>query len=821
MKKMPTTFEVLSKKLHKSFTLACGVAVAATGSQMVLAQDQERGALAIEEVMVTARKRQESIQDVPIAVTSITSQLENPAIRNLRDIEGLAPNVQIRQSMGRTAGHAISIRGIGYSNDEKSFDPAVGVVYDGVALTTNSGALIDNFDIESIEVMRGPQGTLFGKNTIAGVIALNRTDPTGELGGSISGTLGNFGRTDVKAIINVPIVEDVLAAKFFGASLQDDGYIYNVTLEKDVAKQDYLNYGVKLLWTPNERFSAKLTIETIDDQSDNGAFRNLTGLGGNRAIALQDGFSGGWEPYSPAIAALTALEGPAATPWRVQAYDDNASYPDIRGEDCLLENDPGSTATTTSAAKENIGDMQTDAITLQMDYEFSNGSTVTYIYGHRDTEEYAVWPYSGSACDFITIDNINENDQQSHELRWATSGDNFDFVVGLYQMENSYSQDWFTYDFWELVRTPELLVSLYGATPEQVDRLGNDFGQNIYQSQEAKSQAVFGQLDYDITERLEVSLGLRYSKDEKDFFARQFCIKADADRDLQNWSTCVHGGSYAEEDQTGNWDESWSKTTGKLGLSYRVNDDVMVYGSFATGFHSGGFYGKNQRLVDYAITYEPEEIESLEVGAKMEFFNNRVRLNVAAFSSNVDQLQAVTTLPADDGTAVSVPFNVGEVEYQGLEFEGMARITDEFTLSGAIGILDAEYKSFDADLSSTNGGNPVDNSYLTPKQAPELTLGVTANYTVEAFGGLVLTDLTYSWTDDFYTQEDNDPVSLVESYGKTNLSIAYDRDTYKIAAFVNNMEDNTNWVSRTTSTLITYGQQSKGRTYGIELLVNF
>lgn len=821
MKKMPTTFEVLSKKLHKSFTLACGVAVAATGSQMVLAQDQERGALAIEEVMVTARKRQESIQDVPIAVTSITSQLENPAIRNLRDIEGLAPNVQIRQSMGRTAGHAISIRGIGYSNDEKSFDPAVGVVYDGVALTTNSGALIDNFDIESIEVMRGPQGTLFGKNTIAGVIALNRTDPTGELGGSISGTLGNFGRTDVKAIINVPIVEDVLAAKFFGASLQDDGYIYNVTLEKDVAKQDYLNYGVKLLWTPNERFSAKLTIETIDDQSDNGAFRNLTGLGGNRAIALQDGFSGGWEAYSPAIAALTALEGPAATPWRVQAYDDNASYPDIRGEDCLLENDPGSTATTTSAAKENIGDMQTDAITLQMDYEFSNGSTVTYIYGHRDTEEYAVWPYSGSACDFITIDNINENDQQSHELRWATSGDNFDFVVGLYQMENSYSQDWFTYDFWELVRTPELLVSLYGATPEQVDRLGNDFGQNIYQSQEAKSQAVFGQLDYDITERLEVSLGLRYSKDEKDFFARQFCIKADADRDLQNWSTCVHGGSYAEEDQTGNWDESWSKTTGKLGLSYRVNDDVMVYGSFATGFHSGGFYGKNQRLVDYAITYEPEEIESLEVGAKMEFFNNRVRLNVAAFSSNVDQLQAVTTLPADDGTAVSVPFNVGEVEYQGLEFEGMARITDEFTLSGAIGILDAEYKSFDADLSSTNGGNPVDNSYLTPKQAPELTLGVTANYTVEAFGGLVLTDLTYSWTDDFYTQEDNDPVSLVESYGKTNLSIAYDRDTYKIAAFVNNMEDNTNWVSRTTSTLITYGQQSKGRTYGIELLVNF
>ena len=162
-------------------------------------------------------------------------------------------------------------------------------------------------------------------------------------------------------------------------------------------------------------------------------------------------------------------------------------------------------------------------------------------------------------------------------------------------------------------------------------------------------------------------MGLRYSKDEKDFFARQFCIKADADRDLQNWGECVHGAQYADDEKTGSWDESWSKTTGKAGLSYRLSEDVMVYGSYATGFHSGGFYGKNQRLVDYAITYDPEEIESLELGAKMEFLNNRVRLNVAAFSSNVEKLQAITTLPADDGTAVSVPFNVGEVEYQGFE----------------------------------------------------------------------------------------------------------------------------------------------------------
>jgi iron complex outermembrane receptor protein len=793
-----------------AITLMVGVGPFAT------AQDIQKPKLQLEEVVVTSRKREESIQDVPIAVTAITADLENSSIRNFRDLEGLAPNVQIRQSMGRTAGHAISIRGIGYSNDEKSFDPAVGVVVDGVAMTSTSGTLMDNFDIEKVEILRGPQGTLFGKNTIAGVISVTRTDPTGELGGKVSTTLGNDGRTDIKAIFNVPIIEDVLAAKFFTASLKDDGYIYNTTLEKDVAKQDFLSYGVKFLFTPNEDLTVRLTLEQIEDDSDNGAFRNLSGLGGNRSIALQDGFSGGWEPYSPLIAVLTSLD---TTDWRINAYNDNASFPDIRGDDCLLVNDPGSTSDTTSAAKENLGEMETDAVTLQVDYQLGDDSSLTYIYGYRDTYEQAIWPYSGSACDFITIDNLNENDQQSHEIRWNKSTDKYSVVLGLFQMENSYSQDWFTYDFWELVRTPELLVSLYGATPEQVARLGNDFGQNIFQSQEATGSAVFGQLDYQLTEKLELTVGARYTKDEKDFFARQFCIKADADRQLQNWDTCVHAATQAEK--TGNWDLSESKVTGRIGFGYQLENDILLYGSASTGFHSGGFYGKNQRLVDYAITYKPEEIVSYEIGAKMDLWDQRLRLNVAAFNSTVENLQAVTTLPAEDGTAISTPFNVGEVEYQGLEMEALALITDEFRISASVGYLDASYNSFDADLSGRTAGVPIDNSYLEPKQAPELTLGLTANYSTEFAGGLVGANAMYAWTDDFYTQEDNDPVSLVEAYGKTNLDIGYERDSYKISAFVNNLTDETNFVSRTSSTLITYGQQTRGRTYGVELQVSF
>ncbi|MFT6286115.1 MAG: iron complex outermembrane receptor protein [Alcanivorax sp.] len=804
----------VNNKLRIAVRACMGLALSAGLSPFVQAQDAGKTNMQLEEVIVTSRFRAESIQDVPIAVTAITAELENPSIRNLRDLEGLAPNVQIRHSMGRTAGHAISIRGIGYSNDEKSFDPAVGVVIDGVAMTSTSGTLLDNFDIEKVEIMRGPQGTLFGKNTIAGVINVTRTDPTGELGGDVRATLGNFGRTDVKAVINTPIIENVLAAKLFVASLKDDGYIENVTLDKDVAAQDYLSYGLALLWTPNENLRAKLTVEGIDDDSDNGAFRNLTGRGGDRGIALQDGFSGGWQPYSPAIVPITGNP----------RYAENASFPDVSGEGCLEINDPDSRPDTTSASQENIGEMETDAITLQVDWQIGDDSTLTYIYGYRDTEELAVWPYSGSQCDFITVDNYNENDQESHELRWAKSTDSFSVVLGLYQMENSYSQDWFTYDFWELIRSPESLVANYAATPEQVARLGSDFGQNIFQSQETTGRAVFGQLDYWLTDKLELTVGARYTKDDKDFFARDFCIKADQDRDLQNWDNCVNTAATRGESSGGtfNGDLSESKTTGRLGFAYQLQDDILLYGAASTGFHSGGFYGKNQALSAFAVTYAPEEITSYEIGAKMELLDRRLRLNLAAFNSTVEDLQAVTTIPNPaDGTSISAPFNVGEVEYQGLELEAVGIVTGDFRVSASVGYLDASYTSFDADLSGRTGGVPIDNSYLEPKQAPEWTLGVTANYSTDFAGGLIGANAMYAWTDDFYTQEDNDPISLVESYGKINLDLGYERDSYRITAFVNNLTDETNFVSRTSGTLISYGQESRGRTFGVELAVTF
>ena len=176
------------------------------------------GADVIEEVIVTARKKDESIQDVPGAVSAITGQLKEQSVRRIGDIQAFAPNLFINRTPGTASGAAITSRGVASLESDKSFDPAIGVVMDGMFLGTSSGVLLDNFDIERIEVLRGPQGTLFGKNTKDGILNIIRTPVSmSDFGADLSFTDGQYGRQDVKAVVQLPLVEDKLGLKLFGA----------------------------------------------------------------------------------------------------------------------------------------------------------------------------------------------------------------------------------------------------------------------------------------------------------------------------------------------------------------------------------------------------------------------------------------------------------------------------------------------------------------------------------------------------------------------------------------------------------------------------
>ena len=164
--------------------------------------------LVIEEVIVTARKREESAQEVPVAITALSGELRNSTIRNLADVNGFAPNVQIDENPGRTGGSSITIRGISPTRvDDNSLDSPIAVMIDGIYLGTLSGQIIENFDLERIEILRGPQGTLFGKNTVGGVINVVRSRPTGELGAKVKYTHGKWGQRELRAVVNTPLIE--------------------------------------------------------------------------------------------------------------------------------------------------------------------------------------------------------------------------------------------------------------------------------------------------------------------------------------------------------------------------------------------------------------------------------------------------------------------------------------------------------------------------------------------------------------------------------------------------------------------------------------
>jgi iron complex outermembrane receptor protein len=250
---------------------ACATAVGAGFQSIpILAQSD----LALEEVIVTATRRDESLQDVAVSVSAIDAELDQATVRRLDDLQTFSPNLYIRRSPGIASGASITIRGIGTQDSDKTLDPAIGVMMDGVFLGTSSGVLMQNFDVQRIEVLRGPQGTLFGKNTTGGLINIIRGDVTMEWGGDAIVTLDEHGREDIKGVVNVPIVDDKFGVKLFGAQVKSDGFVYNTTLNEDVGGDDVQNYGFAAKWQPTDNFDIKLHYEQTKDESDQGAYVN-------------------------------------------------------------------------------------------------------------------------------------------------------------------------------------------------------------------------------------------------------------------------------------------------------------------------------------------------------------------------------------------------------------------------------------------------------------------------------------------------------------------------------------------------------------------
>ncbi len=389
----------------------------------------------VEEIIVTAQKRAENVQDVPVAITAISAkELSQPSIRNLVDLNGYAPNVNIGRDPSRAGAAAITIRGISPTRtDDNSLDSPIAVMIDGIFLGALSGQIVENFDLERVEILRGPQGTLFGKNTTGGVVSVIRSRPTGEWGGRFKVDYGDWNRQEFRGVVNAPVVEDKLAAKGYYTIMKSDGFLPRVGTGDNMPEVDYKNYGMTLLATPVDEFEALFTIEKFEDHGQGGGSLTNYNLAPGVATAPSDprqtDLSGGFLSCTLFATGIYS-QWDSTVPCRTNLK----------------------TATNTSVDTANPISYDVDAYTLHMDYDLNDHLKIVSVTGYRDMTEDRTLDFDGSSSPFITITRDNDYDQTSQELRLEGTWENVSFVTGGYYWDSKFTQDWITgAGFWKYV----------------------------------------------------------------------------------------------------------------------------------------------------------------------------------------------------------------------------------------------------------------------------------------------------------------------------------------------------------------------------------
>ncbi|WP_304186123.1 TonB-dependent receptor [Phenylobacterium aquaticum] len=640
--------------------LVTPAAAAEAASTSVAADDGNT----IEPIIVTARRRSESIQTTPLSVTAISpTQLQAAAAPDIRDLAGRAPSLVIDQVNAGPSAAAISIRGISFEDIEKSFDPAVGVLIDDVYIGTNTGQLTDAFDLQSVQVLRGPQGTLFGRNTIGGVNAVQRTRPTGELGGSFDILAGDYGRQEGHAVLNLPKVGDQLSTKLFYSSRKSDGYERNVTLKKDTPGNNIQRYGVSFLWTPTDNFDADLTLEHGRERShtDQAPLSNKNDLICNLPAAA-GGISLGPPLQSPAVECGRNTDG--------DLY-------------------------TTYANKLGVANNDEDDATLQANWSLG-AVRLASITAYRKNKEHVTQDFDASSINFFDTVRDQDYHQFSQELR-ATGNvtASLDYVAGLYYFDSKYSLAQAT--------NYGLLFQSVGL-PAQGHQLVDH---------ESKSYAAFFDLNWRIADKWRATLGGRYTKDEKEIhnnFVGAFNVRAD---------------------------KSWSEFTPKASLDFQATDKILFYGSFSKGFRSGGFNGRGSTIYSSTTPYNPETVDAFELGAKTEWLDNRLILNVAAFSTDYKNKQEEVvqkTPPGSPNPQETIVANAATAKIQGVEFDLQAQPARNLSVRATLGLLDAKYDGF-SQVDETYAQLKDDLSNLKLRRAPKATGGVGFDYKVPTANG--------------------------------------------------------------------------------------
>jgi len=692
---MSQTF--IRKNLPLAVLLASGLAASHAMAQL-------------EEVIVTAQKREQSLQNIPIAITAFDATAINTRrIADVKDLARFVPNMQIADSPGGTSGATISMRGASTINPAITWEPVVGLYLDGVFLGKNLGGIFEIAELERVEVLRGPQGTLYGKNTVGGAINLITRLPSEEAGGRAEVTAGNEGYQQGKLRLDTGMLGSfrASAAYLYG---ERDGFYDNVDSDPSGGANSFVNprssnefnnldsevFRLDSIFDATDALSMRYSYDS-SDRNQQPSKGQLTDVNQAAFDAIpQAGFLG------PLLNLYTVSSNNNASEisndWSVEENSDTS------GHGFFIDWDAGNWG--------SMGDVKLKSISAYRELEYNDTIDI-----------------DGSPMDLFHSSRDIDYDQFSQEFQLLGDTNNVDYVLGLYYFEEKAD-----------VFNP---ITFFGVFNSPTDN--NEYGTNN------DSVAAFGQAEWQPAslEQLTLTLGIRYTEENRDQY-------------ITHPNTSTGGdGAFDEEDS-----DTWDNTSGTFVSGWDFTEDINTYFRVAQGWKSGGFNGEAPTAATFHEGYEPEEVVAYELGMKSRFLDDALQLNLAAFYNDISDMQVSIFLEGSGGAASNVK-NAGEATAQGFEAELVYQVVESLRLSANYGYLDTEYDKFE------EGGVDVKDLKDVP-YAPENMVWIAGDWTIGtwSWGNLDL-HVDWSYNDDYvpYIEPSQNATAQIDSYDVLNASL--------------------------------------------------
>ena len=743
-----------------SLVTACGLSIPAHGQAI------------LEEVFVYAQKRVQNQQVVPVAVSAFSAQdLELSGVKDLFDLGTIAAGLEVRQG-GSANGTRFRIRSIGTHSNNFGLESAVGLYVDGV-YRARQGSMINNLvDMASVEVLRGPQGTLFGRNTLSGAVLMNTVAPSHDGRDSFAEvTVGNYDLLNVSGATSISAIEETLAFRVAAFSSERDGYVDDIRLgDNKIYDRDRWGARLQALYTP----AGALSVRIIADYSeiDEICCAALVTQDNLRPVALPAGATS----YAGTDEVVHSLGG--------SVFTGDQFYDFVTAQSIL----PAS-------------ETDDSGVSVTVDWALQAFSIIS-ITGYRSFDSYNKGDADASDLESVTSEATADQSAWSQELRISGKGGHFNYVAGLYYFSqdldndsllelgkdiNGVSSHTFGYFNGTKGQFPLEAVPLFPLPPLPLFHPGSGARNSMRQDHEAF--AVFGQADYDLTDTLMVTAGLRYTHEDKELSGvfTQGSAPDFTDDIIALPGVLEQFHAIAPQDPV-NESLSDEQVTGTLKLTRFIDDDTMIYASYGTGYKAGGTNtDRINPVLDYV--FDPETSAAFEIGLKADFPEHALRLNAALHRTVIEDLQVNSVSPVGP-----VLQNVGRADTWGGEVELTWSPTDSLTLTGAYANTDGEIEKWENDLcwiaaefhtGQPDPGDPTqgENTAGCDRGGDDLPfnpdqLVVTANQAFDVSGGIsgfLLVEYTHVGKAE---QENHDPFLRVPAYDLVNVRLGFEFEEY-------------------------------------------